>query len=324
MRRADSLQFGLKMKTFQSNTQRLAGGGKRRRNCRTETTRTPFRRAILIRSRSRLRSSSLVTKYCALPLIAASKISSSSGSRQILTLPEVSTTTERATISRTNISPSSPEYLNFLRNRGRLRTSEISPSWKNEVTTLKSPRCQPSITCPGGPEGFRNPETQTLVSSRATNATTFRSRFNSGQSHFRFDHFLGNVFGPGDHLAAQAFEFIAPLLLGIDGDQKARFFLESQRFERAQSAVFKHRMKGFSRWGKFFRQRHGDEYIGTPVLGQADEANRRNDPAQCAGASGSSDSMTEQPKSAGDPADKNSKSTGGETRSFNEASGVRD
>jgi hypothetical protein len=31
-------------------------------------------------------------------------------------------------------------------------------------------------------------------------------------------------------------------------------------------------VKGFSRWGKFFRQRHVDEYIGAPVLGQGDQA----------------------------------------------------
>ena len=64
----------------------------RRRNCLTETTRTRFRLAILIKSRSRLRSSSRVTRYCDLPTMAASRISSSSGSRQILSSPETCTT----------------------------------------------------------------------------------------------------------------------------------------------------------------------------------------------------------------------------------------
>jgi hypothetical protein len=59
------------MKGFRLSNYRLAMYDSRRRNCRTETTLTPLRRAILIRSRSRLRSSSLVTRYCAAPLIAA-------------------------------------------------------------------------------------------------------------------------------------------------------------------------------------------------------------------------------------------------------------
>ena len=51
------------MGTDERNSYRFAWRASRRRNCLTETTRTRFRRAILIKSRSRLRSSSLVTKY---------------------------------------------------------------------------------------------------------------------------------------------------------------------------------------------------------------------------------------------------------------------
>lgn len=84
-----------------------------RRNCLTETTRTRWRRAILTKSKSRLRSSSLVTRCCDLPWIAASSISSSSGSRQIFNSPEVSTTSARAAIRRTNVSASRWVYLNL-------------------------------------------------------------------------------------------------------------------------------------------------------------------------------------------------------------------
>jgi hypothetical protein len=80
------------MRVDERNIYRFAWRASRRRNCLTEMTRTRFRRAILIKSRSRLRSSSLVTKYCALPPIAASTIWSSSGSRHICSSPDVCTT----------------------------------------------------------------------------------------------------------------------------------------------------------------------------------------------------------------------------------------
>ena len=111
----------------------------RRRNCLTETTRTRWRRAIRIRSRSRLRSSSRVTRYVAFPIIAASKISSSSGSRQTFSSPEVSTNVVRAAISLTNLSACRCGYLNLRKSRGRLRTSASSVSWKSDVTALNWP-----------------------------------------------------------------------------------------------------------------------------------------------------------------------------------------
>ncbi len=77
-----------------------------RRNCRTETTLTPWRAAAAIRSRSRLRSSSLVTRYRELPRMAASRILSSSGSRHARRSPEIETTAARATMRRRNASTS--------------------------------------------------------------------------------------------------------------------------------------------------------------------------------------------------------------------------
>jgi len=90
------------MRSVFTNDYRIAWRDRRRRNCLTETTRTRFRRAILIKSRSRLRSSSRVTRYCDLPTMAASKISSSSGSRQSLSSPEVCTSVAQAAIKRIN------------------------------------------------------------------------------------------------------------------------------------------------------------------------------------------------------------------------------
>jgi hypothetical protein len=126
------------MRTVENNSYRFAWRASRRRNCLTETTRTRFRRASLIKSRSRLRSSSLVTKYCAFPEIAASTIWSSSGSRHICSSPDVCTTVARAAINRTNACASRREYRNRRTSRGLLRTSAISLSCESDVTTLNS------------------------------------------------------------------------------------------------------------------------------------------------------------------------------------------
>ena len=114
------------IESFKVATQAFFRRERPRRNCLTETTRTRRRRRALIRSRSRLRSSSRVTKYCDWPTMAASKISLSSGSRHIFRSPEIWTTFARAAISRRNVSTSSGGYLNRRVNRGRLRTSAIS------------------------------------------------------------------------------------------------------------------------------------------------------------------------------------------------------
>ena len=148
------------MTASKSRTYRGATLESRRRKCRTETTRTRLLRAILMISRSRLRSSSLVTRYCALPWIAASRISLSSGSRQILSTPLVSTTEARAAINRIKVAASACVYLNRRVNRGRIRTSASSVSCDGEVTALNLLRLQATTSRPGGPEGFRKAETR--------------------------------------------------------------------------------------------------------------------------------------------------------------------
>jgi len=140
---------------LEENSQLFVRRERRRRNCLTETTRIRRRRRALIKSRSRLRSSSRVTRYCDWPTMAASKISLSSGSRHIFRSPEICTTLARAAISRTNVSAFSAGYLNRRVIRGRLRTSTISASCERDVTTPKSSRRHLVITRPGGPVGFR-------------------------------------------------------------------------------------------------------------------------------------------------------------------------
>jgi len=216
---------------------------RRRRNCLTETTRTRCRRKALIKSRSRLRSSSRVTKYCDWPRMAASKISLSSGSRHIFRSPEVCTILARAAISRTNVSISPAEYLNRRINRGRLRTSAISLSCERDVTTRKSSRRHLAITCPGGPVGLRNAETQTLVSSRATSGTVLRLHLGPRLSHFRLDDFLRDRFGAGSHRTKQAFEVLPPSRLSVESNQDVGLLLQAERLQRSQHPFFVHRPK---------------------------------------------------------------------------------
>ena len=223
---------------FEENPHRFPVRESRRRNCLTETTLTPFRRAALIRSRSRFRSSSRVTRYCDLPLIAPSKISLSSGSRQIFRSPEVWTIFARAAIRRTNISTSSGGDLNRSVNRGRLRTSPISASCEREVTAVKWSRRHLSITCPGGPVGLRKAETQTLVSSRATSGTTLCLYLGSGFGDLRLDFVLRERFCPMLHAPQQSMKFTPPLSFAVERDQDARLFLQSKPLQRPQYALF--------------------------------------------------------------------------------------
>ena len=239
------------MRTYQSCLQRLAGRDSRRRNCLTDTTRTRWRLAILIKSRSRLRSSSRVTRYVAFPLIAASRISSSSGSWQIFKSPEVSTMLARAAINLTSISASRGEYLKRSASLGRLRTSSISLSWESDVMTLKSPCRQRSTTCPGGPVGLRKAETQTLVSSRATGGTAFCLDFVPSPSDFSLHDFLWNRFGARPHPRQQALEIASPAWLRIKRNQDAGLLFQSERSQRSQDPVFEHRMKRFSHRSDF-------------------------------------------------------------------------
>ena len=242
----------------------------RRRNILMEMTLTPLRRAMLMRSRSRLRSSSLVTRYSAFPCIAASSISSSSGSRQIFNPPKVGTTSARAAISRTNNSTSSAVYRNRLLNRGRPRTSMISLSCDSEVTTRKSSFCQYPTTLPGGPVGLRNAETQTLLSRRATSGTAFCLDLGSGASHFRVDQFLRNRFTTRFHATKQTFQFLSPRQLCVESDQDASPFLQMKRPQGSKNAFFVNRLDFFFRGRIFFRQRHEIDYSDVAAPEQPD------------------------------------------------------
>ena len=219
-----------------------------------------------IRSRSRLRSSSRVTKYCDWPTMAASKISLSSGSRHIFRSPEIWTTFARAAISRRNVSTSSGGYLNRRVNRDRLRTSAISASCEKDVTTLKSSRRHFAITCPGGPVGLRKAETQTLVSSRATSGTALRLNLGSCLSHFRLDDFLWDRFGAGSHPTEQAFEVLPPLRLSVESNQDPGLLLQSERLQRSQHSIFVHGSKRFFRRTRSSRLCHNWYYSGALAL----------------------------------------------------------
>jgi len=249
------------------NTHRCVQRESRRRNCLTETTRTRHRRKALIKSRSRLRSSSRVTRYCVWPRMAASKISLSSGSRHIFSSPGVCTTLARAAISRTNVSTSPGGYLNRRVNRGRVRTSAISASCESDVTTLKSSRRHLVITCPGGPVGLRKAETQTLVSSRATSGTAFRFDLSPRSSHFSLDDFLWDRFGAGLHSAKQPVEFIPPLPIRIEGNQNLGLLPQSKWLQGPQYPVLIHRPERLFHWTRSSRLSHEWHYRRAFALG---------------------------------------------------------
>ncbi len=254
-------------RTVAGNNYRFAWRASRRRNCLTETTRTRFRRAILMRSRSRLRSSSLVTRYVAFPRIAASRISSSSGSRQAFSSPEVSTNVARATISLTNRSASRGGYLNLLRRRGRLRTSASSVSCEIDVTALNWSRLQAVTTCPGGPEGLRKAETQTLVSSRATNGTALCLYLGPCFGDLCLDLFLRDCFCPALHPAQQTLQIAPPAPLWVKRNDHFGFFFQPKRLKRFEHALFKDCFESRVHRKFSFGKRHGSDYIDLPAYG---------------------------------------------------------
>ena len=217
---------------------------------------------ILIKSRSRLRSSSLVTKYCALPPIAASTIWSSSGSRHIWSSPDVRTTVARAAINRTNASASRWGYRNRRTSRGLLRTSAISLSCESDVTILNSSSAQAATTCPGGPFGLRKAETQTLVSSRAASGTAFGLDLRSRSSHFRFNSVLRCRFSTSFHSPQHAVKLVSPPALGVKRDQDAGLLLQPKRSERFQHTFLIHGSNRLFDRMNFFWQRHKADYTG--------------------------------------------------------------
>jgi len=255
------------MQTDEGRNGRYGRLERRRRNCRTETTRTRLWRAILMRSRSRLRSSSLVTRYCALPWIAASRIASSSVSRQICSAPAVSATTARAAINRIKVSASPCVYLNRRVNRGRIKTSASSVSCDNDVTALNLLRLQAATTCPGGPEGFRKAETQTLVSSRATSGTASCLNVSTGLSDFGFDLFLSYSARSSAHFAHETFKVVAPLAFPTQRNRHARFFFQTKRLNRPKNAIFEDRLKRLFAQSLSLFNSHGEDYNRDPTLG---------------------------------------------------------
>ena len=263
------------MRADRTYLQRLAARASRRKNCLTDTTRTPWCRAILMRSRSRLRSSSRVTRCVALPLIAASRISSSSGSRQAFSSPEISTNVARAAISLTSLAASQCEYLNLRKRRGRLRTCASSVSCERDVTALNLSRLHELTTCPGGPEGLRKAETQTLVSSRATSGTAFSLDLGPSPSDFGLHDFMSDRFGTRFHPREQTLQVVSPAWLGIKRNQDTRFRFEPESPQRSQYAVFKHRMKRFFHPCDFFGQRHDLDYTGEFCAQQTDNSRSR-------------------------------------------------
>ena len=220
-----------------------------------------------MRSRSRLRSSSLVTRYCALPWIAASRISSSSRSRQICRAPEVSTTAARAAISLTNISASPRGYLNFLSRRGRLRTSASSASCESDVTTLNLLRLQAATTCPGGPEGLRKAETHTLVSSRATSGTARCLNVSAGLSDCSFDVFLRYSACSSAHFAHKTFKVVTPLAFLTQGNGHTRFFFQTKGLKRPKNAFLEDCLKSSFDRSYSLLISHGRDYNGDPTVG---------------------------------------------------------
>ncbi len=229
----------------------------RRRNCLTETTRTPWRRTALITSRSRLRSSSRLTRYCVFPMIAASRISSSSGSRHIFNSPEMCTMVARAAINRTNVSTSWKEYWKRRAKRGLVRTSAISLSCESDVTTLNASRRHPATTCPGGPVGLRKAETQTFVSSRATSGTAFCPDLGPCSSYLFFNDILGDRFGESFHSAKQAVKVVPPSSLRIKRDQDTGLLLQLKGSEGSEHTFFVYGFDCLFAWTNSFWQRHG-------------------------------------------------------------------
>jgi hypothetical protein len=260
------------MQVVDANSDHFERRASRRRNCLTDTTRTRRLRAILIKARSRLRSSSRVTRYCDLPRIAASRIASSSGSRQIFSSPEICAMMARAAINRTNVSASRRGYWKRRANRGLVRTSEISLSCERDVTTLNLSCLQPATTCPVGPAGLRKAETQTLVSSRATGGTAFCPDFGPSSGHFRFNDVLVDRFGAGPHPAKQAVKVVPPLLLGIKCDQNAGLFLQLKGPERSKHAFLVYCFKRLFGGVNLFWQRHETDYTDPSYVRQAESA----------------------------------------------------
>lgn len=115
--------------------------------------------------------------------------------------------------------------------------------------------------------GFKNAETQTLVSNRTTSGTAFRFNLGPGSTDFDLDGLLRDCFGSRPHSAQKALKIAAPLSLGTQGNRDARFFPQPERLQRSKNAVFIDRLKGFLRRDSFLKQCHKKDYNDDPTLG---------------------------------------------------------
>jgi hypothetical protein len=192
-------------------------------------------------------------------------ISSSSGSRQSLSSPEVCTSVARAAIKRINSSASRGEYSKRRSNRGLTNTSVISLSCASDVTALNLSRLHAVTTCPGGPEGLRKAETQTLVSSRATSGTAGCLYLGSGFGDFRLDFSLRDRFGPAFHPAQQTLQVAPPAPLWMQRNDHFGFVFQSKRAKRFEHAFFKDCFERFVHSGFSFGKCHGCDYSYHPM-----------------------------------------------------------
>ena len=154
-----------------------------------ETVTTCMLRACKNRrtSGSCLMSSSRVTRYCTFPTTAVSRMRSSSGSRQIVTVPVRGTRMARAAMSSQYFAMSVSGMRYFRLIRGRRRTSCTSASSGREATTSTLPANQASTNCAGAPTGLSNADIQTLESNSAAGCTSFGSDFSAGNCDVCFD-----------------------------------------------------------------------------------------------------------------------------------------
>ena len=180
--------------------------------------------------------------------------------------PDVSTTVERAAINRTKVSTSPSVYLNRRVSRGRINTSASSISCDGDVTVLNLLRLQAATACPGGPEGLRNAETQTLVSSRATSGTASRFDLSAGLSDFSLDLFLRYGARSPAHLAHQTVKVAVPLAVPAQGDGHPRIFSQAERLERPKYAFFEDCLKSLVDRSLSLLNGHGEDYIGDLTL----------------------------------------------------------
>ena len=173
----------------------------------------------------------------------------------------------RAAINRIKVVASACVYLNRRVNRGRIRTSASSVSCDGEVTALYRLRLQATTSRPGGPEGFRKAETQTLVSSRATSGTTSCLNIRAGLSDFGFDLSLRYSPGALAHLAHKTFKVVPPFVFLPQGNRYARFFFQTKRLKRSKNALFEDCLESLIDLSFSLLNCHSEDYNREPTVG---------------------------------------------------------